>query len=176
MTKRTWTITLVLGLTIGLLALPASAARETQKVRGQVTAMGEAAPGPNGTTMRTIQLRTKDGEMLQLHLRERESCANCLRVGDQIRARVHTQNPQGSALRVQSMKVNRDGQSLRYQDGSAGWRGGSQGQPGAGQGTGQRDRLHAPDTSGGPGPQHGASAPAQGNGGRGSGGASRGRG
>ncbi len=106
------------GLAALLVTIPALAQESSQKVRGEVIQVQQQQETQNQGEFDHFTIRTRQGEEMQLRLGAAGQCADCVQVGDQVRARVM----QGSGEQVgqiQSMKVKRNGEMNSYtsQDG-----------------------------------------------------------
>lgn len=95
--------------------LPLSAQESTQKVRGEVIQLQQQQQTQNEGEFDHFTIRTRQGEEMQLRLSRAGQCADCVQVGDQVRARV-MQGSGGQAGQVQSMKVKRNGEMSSYKN------------------------------------------------------------
>ena len=95
--------------------LALSAQESTQKVRGEVIQLQQQQQTQNEGEFDHFTIRTRQGEEMQLRLGRAGQCADCVQVGDQVRARV-MQGSGGQAGQVQSMKVKRNGQMVGYKN------------------------------------------------------------
>lgn len=95
--------------------LALSAQENTQKVRGEVIQLQQQQQTQNQDQFDHLMIRTRQGEEMRLRLGQAGQCADCVRVGDQIRARV-MQKSGGQAAQIQSMKVKRNGSMTSYKN------------------------------------------------------------
>jgi len=118
---RTMTTTLMIGLGVLLIALPAVAGKGYEKVRGEVIRVEQQTI--NQGSEQFITVRTRQGEEKQFRVGDAGSCADCVKVGDQIQARVNKnsagQGPNNAAGaanagQIQKMTVQRDGVKQGY--------------------------------------------------------------
>jgi hypothetical protein len=105
--KYTIPITAVL---VALVAAPAFAQQGQESFKGEVVAVQQQTQ--NQGTDQLITVRTRQGERKQFRLGD-GSCAGCVQVGDQVRARV-SQGGAGQPGQVRSMKVKRNGEMFGY--------------------------------------------------------------
>ncbi len=106
------------GLAALLLTIPALAQESYEKVRGEVIQVQQQQQTQSQGEFDHVTIRTRQGEEMQLRLGAAGQCADCVQVGDQIRARVK-QGSGEQAGQIQSMKVKRNGEMVSYnnQDG-----------------------------------------------------------
>jgi hypothetical protein len=95
---------------IALVPMPALAQQGEESFKGEVVAVQQQTQ--NQGADQVITLRTRNGEQKQFRLGS-GSCEGCVRVGDQVRARV-SQGAEGRPGQVQSMKVKRQGEMFGY--------------------------------------------------------------
>ena len=108
--------TMTLMILAALYSTLALFAREnTQKVRGEVIQLQQQQQTQNQDDFDHLMIRTRQGEEMRLRLGQAGQCADCVRVGDQIRARV-MQGAGNQAGQIQSMKVKRNGQMYGYKN------------------------------------------------------------
>lgn len=110
MTRSKHILSLV-ALLVALLALPAEAGRGYETVKGEVVAVQQQTSNQGVDQMVTV--RTRTGERKQFRLGDPDNCSGCVRVGDQVRARVSS-GPGDRSGRVQKMKVHRNGEMFGY--------------------------------------------------------------
>ncbi len=108
------TMTLMI-LAVLCTTLPLSAQESTQKVRGEVIQVQQQQATQNQGEFDHFTIRTRQGEEMQLRLGAAGQCGDCVRVGDQIRARV-MDGSGGQAGQIQSMKVKRNRQMSSYKN------------------------------------------------------------
>jgi hypothetical protein len=95
---------------IALVATPAFAQQGEESFKGEVVAVQQQTQNQGADQLITV--RTRQGEQKQFRLGD-GSCAGCVQVGDQVRARV-SQGAAGRPGQVQSMKVKRNGEMFGY--------------------------------------------------------------
>jgi len=114
MKQATKTTTLIV-LAALYTTLAATARADTQKVRGEVIQVQQQQQTQNRDEFDHLMIRTRQGEEMRLRLGQAGQCGDCIRVGDQIRARV-MQGPGGQSGQIQSMKVRRNGDLRAYKN------------------------------------------------------------
>ena len=162
--RRTFSVPFTLSLALLLAALPTALAQEEPppEIEGTVVKVQQRVRTENGAEFTELQIRTREQQMMQLRLGETGSCVDCVREGDQVRARLMGGDAQGEPQRVRSMKVRRTGQSLDFRSES-----GDLVQTRDQQRLRSRDRIHEPGTGGGSGEgRRGSGGGAGGGGGR----------
>jgi len=164
------------GLLAALGVPPVVADDAPAKVEGEVIQVVQRTE--NAGDLDTLRIRTRQGEEMRLVLGAAGSTAGSVQAGDRIRARLSNGGPTEQGYCVQSMKVRRTGQTLRYRNASGDVlqtqvrsRDRDRDRDGTGSGTAAQDRtrarIHEPGTGGCSGGDRGAS--------RGNGGTGRGR-
>jgi hypothetical protein len=148
----------ILAVVLVALGVQAPAAHDDAPgvVEGEVVRLMQQTS--NQGELDALQIRTRQGESMQLLLGEAGSSAGRVQEGDRIRARLSNAEPDGEAYRVRSMKVRRTGERLQYRD-AAGEMLQTQARDRFRDGTGtatqrrihNRDRIHEPGTGGGTG-------------------------
>lgn len=113
---RGMTTATVVALVAFAVAAPISAEeRPAQRsIRGEVVAVRQIERTENRGALDELTVRTRNGEMHRLVLGEAGACADCIRVGDRVRARVMAGEPAGSAQRVRTMRVERNGERFAF--------------------------------------------------------------
>jgi hypothetical protein len=107
--------TILLALACLIPSVPAWAQQSYKKVQGEVIQFQQQQQTRNQDEFDHLMIRTRQGEEMRLRLGQAGQCADCVQVGDQIRARV-MQGSGGQAGQIQSMKVKRDGQMYGYKN------------------------------------------------------------
>ncbi len=150
---------------VGLLAalvLPGlTLAQDATTVEGEVIEVQQHVRTQAGATMDHLMIRTREGTQVRLCLGEGGTLGSQAMAGDQVRARVMSGTTSEGALKVQTMKVRRTGQTLKVRDASGELlqtRARLQDGSGAGMGTQERarDRVHEPGTGDCTGPGAGS--------------------
>jgi hypothetical protein len=113
--KRAAKTTSTMLLAALLATLPVWAQASIEKVQGEVIQVQQQQQTRNQGEFDQIMIRTRQGEELRLRLGAAGQCGDCVRVGDQIRARVMAGSG-GQPGQVQSMKVRRNGELFAYQN------------------------------------------------------------
>ena len=98
--------------------LPTAASQDETTVKGEVVQVQQRVRTENDSEFDQLRIRTRQGQEMRLQMGKADTCPGCVRVGDQIRARVGG-GTNGQAAQVQSMKVRRNGSmySYRFQNG-----------------------------------------------------------
>jgi len=139
--KSTIYTVLAIALVLGL--APATFADD---VEGQVVQVQERVRTENGGELQQITVRTRQGTEMQLRLGAAGSCPDCVRVGDQIRARTMAGAQAGQAQEVRRMRVERTRSEYGFRRRSGDLL--ASPVPGNGAGDRDRDRTRARDGSG----------------------------
>lgn len=96
---------------VSLFVVPALGA---ETVEGQVVQVQERVRTENGGERQELMIRTREGQMLRLHLGEPGACEGCLQVGDQVRVRTMAQGAEGEPRQVRRMSVERTGTDYTF--------------------------------------------------------------
>lgn len=164
-------------LLFALMAASAVAGKQYSKVKGHVVKVEQHVRTANGGEYDRLTIRTRQGEMMQLHLGQGGACDGCFQQGDRVRARVAAGDGSNGPRGVQSMKVRRGNEMYGYVNANGKM---VQHHGGHGLGTGSgdrvRDRIHEPGSGDCPGCSAGHRSGAGGRAGGGPGGGGRGGG
>jgi hypothetical protein len=104
---------------VGMSAGAATLAQETPaEIEGEVIQLTQQTRNGEPGGLDAVMVRTRQGERVRLLLGEAGSCEGCVRVGDQVRARLSKNGATGDAYQVRAMKVKRTGEKIRFRDAS----------------------------------------------------------
>jgi len=90
-------------------AEPAEAGAGVRKVKGHVIRVERQVRTDNFGSCDHLTIRTRQGDEMRLQLGAATRCPDCYRIGDRIRARIHSQTGSGSEYRIQRMQLRREG-------------------------------------------------------------------
>jgi len=169
-TNRTGTACALAVLLLALGIPAALAGGSPRTIDGEVVQVMQQTE--NAGELDALMVRTSQGEQIRLLLGQGGSSAGHVQVGDRVRAKLSAGENAGAGYRVQSMKVRRTGETLRYRNAAgemvqaqsrARYRDGS----GSGAQDRTRARIHEPGSGDCSGPCAGGSGGRQGRGGGG---------
>jgi len=141
MLKKTLAMAGVLGLVAALTAIPADAGKGSGKgggkVKGHVIKVEQQTRTGNDGESTQLTIRTRNGDQMRLNLGD--GCQGCVKVGDQVQARLQGKQGPNGVGQAQSIKVRRGGEMFSLHNNGSGNMIRQQGRFGDGSGAGQQN-------------------------------------